>query len=261
MHNPNLLPVPLYQSPYPPPGTITIRIPEGLGRTTQLLLTVAAIGAFAWFLRWELALAFVLHLGLIDLGRRWAERRCGLRTRSLFLVPFGTAFLPGETPRTRGDESYVALMGPTLSLAGLPLVFAALWAYAGTGVASAITSVLVFYSLATLVPLPPLDGGRLVKAAGASFHPLVGRAMLVLAPVVIAAAAGTLRSLPLACLIPLGLIEFFREARARPFPMGSLGAAIAIAWWLVLLVTTAILAVALALVPGIETAADTLLRL
>ena len=110
----------------------------------------------------------VLH----ELGHALAARRIGIETQSILLLPFGGIALFESMPKTPRQEILVTLAGPAVNFA----IAALLWPFADgfdfeNGFAindqQLVNLALVFnltMGLFNLVPVFPMDGGRLLRA-------------------------------------------------------------------------------------------------
>jgi len=155
----------------------------GVLKLKTLATMVLSIGVYA--IQWGLPFAagFVLLILIHELGHAIAMRREGIPAGAPVFIPFVGAFIAMQgRPRDAHVEATVAIAGPIVgSLAA--------WAVLGVGqalqqpllVALGHTAVLI--NLFNLIPVPPLDGGRI---AGAFTRPywVAGYALGVLALVV-----------------------------------------------------------------------------
>lgn len=240
----------------------TVTLPRTADLLLRIVLSALTVVACAFLLRWEMALAFVATLAAHEYGHRLGLKRCGLPRRAVTLVPFVSCLLTSHgTPRTRGEETLVCAMGPTLAFALLPVIFGFGVATDGVAFGAALTTLCALYNLLALMPVVPLDGGRIVKAVSFSVHPWLGRIVLCLGPVVAVAVALLAQQIWIAAIIPFALFEIVRDLRDPPYGMRAGGRAMAIAWWALLVAAYGAVAVALAFVPGIDAAAGQLFRI
>lgn len=142
--------------------------------------------AYAWFegvgpagLSWWLAAsACVLACVLLhELGHALAARRLGVRVHDVVLLPIGGAARLERLPGSGAQEAAVALAGPLVNLAIAAALAPALWAWprhewfpwmGNYDLGSLLASLSVFNALVfafNLVPIFPLDGGRVLRAA------------------------------------------------------------------------------------------------
>src|ERR1700724_916273 len=123
------------------------------------MLPPLAVYATIW--GWRYAAGFVLLLLVHEMGHYLAARQCGLNVGAPTFIPFVGAWITlKEQPHDVEIEAYVAMAGPLVGtiaavatyLAGRQLDSALLLAIAYAG---------LFLNLFNLLPLSPLDGGRI----------------------------------------------------------------------------------------------------
>ena len=139
---------------------------------------VASIGAYTMLWGWRFAVGFVLLLFVHECGHVLEARRQGLPVSAPVFIPFlGAAIVMREMPHNAWKEARLALAGPLLGSLGAAFC----WALAGiyhSNLLLAIAYFGFFLNLFNLLPVVPLDGGRVAAA----LHPaiwFVGLAALV----------------------------------------------------------------------------------
>jgi len=154
-------------------GLILLKLKSILG-----LLKLASLGKFALtglsmaVMIWVEAqrggilfgVGFVLLLLLHEMGHALAIRRAGLRAGWPVFIPFfGAMIALKDAPPSRGVEAFIAYGGP---LAGTvaSLLSAALYLVTGERVFLALAYTGFFLNLFNLIPISPLDGGRIAQA-------------------------------------------------------------------------------------------------
>lgn len=127
------------------------------------LSMLTSIALYTVFWGWRFAVGFVLLMLVHELGHVAELRRQGIRTTAVMFVPLFGAYTAHEGHTTPRGEATVAFAGPllgTVAATGLlylgevsqsPLLLAL--AYSG-----------FFLNLINLLPVPPLDGGRVAGA-------------------------------------------------------------------------------------------------
>lgn len=126
---------------------------------------LASIFAYAMAMRsWTVGIGFVAMLFIHEIGHVWAAKRKGLPVSAPVFIPFlGALITMKKHPRDAVTEAYVALFGPVFGSAG---ALAALLA----GIALSSPPLLMvaymglFINLINLLPIRPLDGGRIASA-------------------------------------------------------------------------------------------------
>ncbi|MCX6909317.1 MAG: site-2 protease family protein [Verrucomicrobia bacterium] len=125
---------------------------------------VLSIVVYALMWGWWFAAGFVVLMLVHECGHLVAARRCGLKVGMPVFIPFmGAAIALKEAPRNAWIEAQVGIGGPLMGAAGafaclliyefVPNPFFLALAYAG-----------FWLNLFNLIPIVPLDGGRVVTA-------------------------------------------------------------------------------------------------
>jgi len=136
----------------------------GVLKFKTLATMLLSIGAYAIEWGWLFALGFVLLMFVHEMGHAIAMRAEGIPAGAPVFIPFVGAFIAMHgQPRDAAVEARVAMAGPVVgSLAA--------WAVLGAGLALeqrlllALGHTAVLLNLFNLVPVPPLDGGRIASA-------------------------------------------------------------------------------------------------
>jgi len=134
-----------------------IAVPAG-----TMLLSVLA---YAWVTRnWMVGAGIVAMIFIHETGHVLAAKRKGLPVTLPIFIPFLGAFIAMKKhPRDAATEAYIALGGPVFGALG------ALAAFALGAAFSNVTLLIVAYigfflNLINLLPIHPLDGGRIAAA-------------------------------------------------------------------------------------------------
>lgn len=140
---------------------------EGMG-VTQLVWAGGSmvVSLLAYAVKWKFAFAagFLALIVIHEFGHAVAIRAKGLRAGAMVFIPFiGGAVTLKDQPRSAFDDAQIGIAGPifgTLAALGARIVFyftgSSLWlvlAYAG-----------FLLNLFNLLPIAPLDGGRVAGA-------------------------------------------------------------------------------------------------
>lgn len=125
---------------------------------------VISIGAYALLYGLPFAIGFVLLVLVHELGHAIQLRREGVDAGAPVFIPFvGAVIAMREMPRDAAMEARVGIAGPILgSIGGLVVHAAALALDSPMLLALAFTA--YFLNLFNLVPISPLDGGRIAAA-------------------------------------------------------------------------------------------------
>jgi Zn-dependent protease len=146
-----------------------------------LLSMLLTIGAYALIWPWTFALGFVLLIFVHELGHVWAAKRKGLPVSAPLFIPFlGALIMLKRNPKDAATEAYIGIGGPILGTAGAFVCYAVGW-WSGQQIWFALAYTGFLLNLINLLPIHPLDGGRIVTAVSRWMW-LVG---VVLGPVII----------------------------------------------------------------------------
>lgn len=171
-----------------------------------VLSMLLSIGIYAQIFGWGFAAGFVLLIFVHEMGHVFAAKALGIPVSAPLFIPFfGAAIVLKENPRDAWTEALMAYAGPLAGglggwiclLAGEAIQWPLLIAVA------AATFVM---NLFNLIPVPPLDGGRVCAAVSRWFW-LLGL-LLLGGSVFYFHAAGTLL-----VIIVLVLLAAFQRVR------------------------------------------------
>lgn len=124
------------------------------------LITFAS---FTQLYGWHSA-AILLFLILIhEVGHVVAMRWLGIPVHGIYFIPFFGGVAVGGADRAQAEAGLVALMGPGLSLISTALFLLA-WRVSGDPLMGQIAVMSAFVNGLNLLPVAPLDGGRIVDA-------------------------------------------------------------------------------------------------
>lgn len=177
----------------------------GVLKWKTLATMLLSIGAYALEWGWAFAAGFVLLIFVHEMGHALALRREGIPAGAPVFIPFVGAFVAMHgRPRDAAVEARVAIAGPLIgSLAA--------WLTLGAGLAwpqpllVALGHTAVLLNLFNLVPVPPLDGGRIAGAFTRTYW-VLGYAVGVVALVLT-------RSPLLLIVMIVGLVTLMRRWR------------------------------------------------
>ncbi|MGH7345830.1 MAG: site-2 protease family protein [Candidatus Rokuibacteriota bacterium] len=136
----------------------------GVVKFKTLATMLLSIGAYAVEWGWLFAAGFVLLIFVHEMGHAVAMRLEGIPAGAPVFIPFVGAFIAMQgQPRNAAVEARVAMAGP---VAGSVAAWATLWAGHALELPllRALGQTAVLINLFNLVPVPPLDGGRIVTA-------------------------------------------------------------------------------------------------
>lgn len=168
---------------------------------------IVTVLAYAMKFKLSFAFGFVLITAIHEVGHALVIRAKGLRAGALVFIPFvGGAVTLRNQPRSAWDDAHIGLAGP---LAGTLASIGCVFLYEGTGrvLYLALASAGFLLNLFNLLPIGPLDGGRIAAA--------ITKWMWLLGVVILGAMMVYWRSPMLIFILVLGLFQIYRGVR-RP---------------------------------------------
>lgn len=122
----------------------------------------------ATYCQWGLAALTMLIIVEHEYGHIWGMRKKGIAVRGFFFVPFlgGVTLLKKEIERypCRETEAFFSLTGPVWGL-GLAVLFSFLYLLTGWDFLRVCAGLTAVINLLNLLPINPMDGGRVIKCA------------------------------------------------------------------------------------------------
>jgi Zn-dependent protease len=148
-----------------------------LATTGGTMLLSLVVYAMIW--GWPYAAGFIALMFAHEMGHYVAARQCGLSVGAPAFIPFVGAWINlKEQPRDVRTEAYVAVAGPLVGTVSAVAVY--LWSrWTGSQLLLAIAYAGLFLNLFNLLPVSPLDGGRITAI-------ISPRVWLIGAPVMLA---------------------------------------------------------------------------
>jgi Zn-dependent protease len=196
--------------------------PKGSKGWTSATISIASLAAtaaaFSLLMGWQMGLIFVGLLVLHELGHLVSFRMIGQPWGKIIFMPFLGGVAVSRVPHLRlADDAFCAIMGAGLSLLALvPAIVVHLYDVGSPGmqkVAFVMAAVAGALNLLNLLPVFPLDGGRVLRAVLQSLLPgHVRSAMFFMAVAV--AAAGVIYKNPV--LAAIAVVAFFQSTRLGP---------------------------------------------
>lgn len=126
-------------------------------------LAAASVSVYSVLFSVEFAFALVAILVFHEYGHLRAMKKFGIPTKGMYLIPFVGGLAVGDKPRSRWQDVYISLMGP---LYGLLMTLVCYIGYLLTDnhFIGLVASTSALINLFNLLPIYPLDGGRVVKS-------------------------------------------------------------------------------------------------
>lgn len=123
---------------------------------------IISVFAYAWLFGWRYSVGFVLLIFVHELGHYLSAKRAGLKVGAPTFIPFVGAWIElKEQPMDARVEARIALAGPVAGTIGALVCY-----YVARDSGSALLMALAYsgfmLNLWNLLPVNPLDGGRIV---------------------------------------------------------------------------------------------------
>ncbi|WMT20352.1 site-2 protease family protein [Parageobacillus toebii] len=129
---------------------------------SSLISLFISIGAYALVYGWKFAVALVYLLYVHEMGHLFAAKRLGIPTSKAIFIPFvGALIALKEEPKSAKDEAYLAYAGPLWGTLGFLPALPLYW-MTGNPFWGLVIALGALINLFNLMPLHPLDGGRIV---------------------------------------------------------------------------------------------------
>lgn len=182
-----------------------------------VLMALVSFVFYTFIGTWQFALLLMAAIGFHECGHLYAAKYRGIGTRGfIFIPPFGgIASINGNDITTAEQWGFIALAGP---LVGVVMAAGALGLFVLTGNDwwGAATALIAMINLFNLLPIYPLDGGRVWHSIAHSIRPRLGSIMMIGG--VVAAAGMFLYSQEMIYLVIGGLSaweqwKFFSQGR------------------------------------------------
>src|SRR5438067_9816 len=142
----------------------------GVMAVTMLLSVVAY--ASLWGIGWTAAIGFVILLFIHEMGHWVVMRLKGVPASVPIFIPFlGAVIGMRSMPRSVKDEAEIGIAGPVAGTAGA-LACAGLGDLYGGHLWPLLGAIGLFLNLFNLIPVSPLDGGRVAAAISRCAWPL-----------------------------------------------------------------------------------------
>lgn len=207
-------------------------------------LAGVSAAAYTYIFTWEFAALIMISLFIHESGHIWAMKKCGMKTKGIYFIPFvGGAAVADEDFPSRKTEVFVAIMGPIWGFC-LVLIAGLVYLLTGNPIFAAAASWMAMVNLFNLLPINPLDGGRIMKSIAYSINSRIGLLFLIVGIIASAYIVIIIGFMLFLILLIIGGIELFFEYKRRTVlpRMGSKGiiasafiyALVAIALWMVM---------------------------
>ncbi|MBK5480761.1 site-2 protease family protein [Peribacillus sp. TH16] len=133
-----------------------------IAKVGSLISIFVSLGAYALVYGWKFAVALVYLIYIHEMGHLLAAKRKGIKTSNAIFIPFvGALIALKEEPKNANQEAYLAFGGPLLgTLAFIPAI--PLFMMTENPFWLLVITLGAMINLFNLMPVHPLDGGRIV---------------------------------------------------------------------------------------------------
>lgn len=146
----------------------------------KVLMAGASFAAYAVLFSWKFALVLIASLIVHEYGHLWAMKRYKMKTKGIYLIPLlGAAAVSEDAFPSRKAEVVIALMGPLWGF-GLALATFGVYLVTSNPLAAALAGWMGMINLFNLLPINPLDGGRVMKSIAYSVSSRLGLMFLII---------------------------------------------------------------------------------
>lgn len=178
-------------------------------------LAVGSMASYAYLFTWPFAIMVMISLFVHELGHIIAMKRCGLKTKGIYFIPFfGAAAVADDMFKSRRDEAYIAIMGPIfgLVLSGIALI---IYMITQNAIFATAAGWMAMVNLFNLLPINPLDGGRIMKSIAFSINSELGFTFLAVGIVISVILTFWAGIILFFILLIIAALELFYEYKIR----------------------------------------------
>lgn len=172
-------------------------------------LALGSLAAYSYMFTWEFAIVLLFAIVVHEYGHLNAMKKCNIPTKGIYLIPFfGGAAVTSESIKSYRKEAYVSLMGPVYGYFSL-IPFFILYLYDKNPLWIGLVSFIAMVNVFNLLPINPLDGGRIIKSITFSLHSTLGYIIVGLGFVLGGFIVYKIGSFLLSFIMLIGLIEMY----------------------------------------------------
>lgn len=146
-------------------GKYAFIILKGSKFLTTSFTMLISIAAYALFFGWPYAFGVVVLLLIHEMGHVIQLQREGIKASAPVFIPFmGALVAMKDVPTNAAQEARVGIAGPILGTVGVLGVFGLAKLFDDAPILLALTFTGAMLNLFNLLPVSPLDGGRIAAA-------------------------------------------------------------------------------------------------
>jgi len=192
--------------------TVLIKVLKG----GKIAMAGATFASYSLIFNWKFALTIMVGIFIHELGHIRAMKAYGMKTKGVYFLPFlGAAAVAEEDFPDRKAETVIGLWGPVYGLITTMIAFA-IYAQTGSPLAAGIAAWLGTLNLFNLLPIKPLDGGRILVPIALSISPRFGLSVMAFGMVLAVYILLKFHMSLFGLLLIIGFFEFLGERRRQP---------------------------------------------
>lgn len=220
-------------------GAIAFKLLKAF-KVVKVALLASSVAVYSMLFTVEYALALVGILIFHEYGHLRAMKKFGIPTKGMYLIPFVGGIAVGDKPKTQWQDVYISMMGPVFGLV-MTVIFYAVYLLTENHFAGLVASTSALLNLFNLIPVYPLDGGRVVKALVFSVRNYLALVALLAISAVCFVGAWKLGLFFITFFIVLGVIDIvagWRAGLAEDIPpLKPYGIWYSVVWYLLVVAT------------------------
>lgn len=204
-------------------------------KVIKVTLAGAAFSGWSLIYSWEFAAILIAVIVFHEYGHLRAMRRYRIPTKGMYLIPFFGGVAVGDRAKTQWQDVYISMMGPIYGLV-MTIVFYVIYLVSENHFAGLIASLSALINVFNLLPIYPLDGGRVVKALVFSGRKYWGFLCLLIMSALCFALSVMSGLVLLSFFVVIGVVDlvaswrdFSRENKA---PLQPYGIGVSLLWYL-----------------------------
>lgn len=147
-------------------GVIALKLSKSAG-AIKAALAGTALAGWAWLFNLEFAIGLIAALFIHEYGHAYAMKRSGLKVKGIYLLPFIGGMALSERTTSHWQDFKIAIAGPAFGTAGAIVAYW-LWLETQYAALALFAAISLLLNLFNLLPMVPLDGGRIMQAAAFS---------------------------------------------------------------------------------------------
>lgn len=201
-------------------------------------LAVASVSVYSVMFTVEFAIALIAILVFHEYGHLRAMKKFGIPTKGMYLIPFVGGLAVGDKPNSRWQDVYISMMGPVYGLI-MTLVFYVVWLMTDSHFAGLVASTSALINAFNLLPMYPLDGGRVIKSLVFSGRRKLALVLLLTLSALFFVLSWKLGFALIGFFIVLGVVDIVAEWRVSMnddiAPLNRYGILFCLAWYVLTL--------------------------